>query len=456
MKSFRELGRAGQLRCAEIMTEREGVRSLQRLKVSGRFLVREDGRPFFWLGDTAWELFHKLNREDAGLYLKQRAGLGFNVVQAVALAELDGLTAPNAYGRLPLKLGGGGLPDPAMPDEEGPYSYWDHVDYIVDKAAELGLYVALLPTWGDKFNPMWGRGPAVFTPGNARIYGEWIGRRYRSRANIVWVMGGDRPLLEMDHFAVVRAMAEGIRDACGDSHLITFHPAGGSSSSKHVHRERWLDFNMVQSSHGDEAPVNYKWIREDYALSPVKPTFDGEPCYEDIPRGFNVANGYFDAADARRAAYYNVFSGGFGHTYGHHSVWSMSTESDDNFIMHWKDALDRPGAAQMRHLRTLAESRPMLERIPDQSLIARNGEGHNCMVAARGERYAFIYFPNGVKAGIRLGVLPGNRVTFFWFDPRTGQSTEPETADNNGLRSFAPPSAGRGNDWVLVMDACKP
>src|SRR5829696_3180637 len=38
-----------------------------RLKVSEnrRFLVKEDGSPFFYLGDTAWELFHRLDREGA-------------------------------------------------------------------------------------------------------------------------------------------------------------------------------------------------------------------------------------------------------------------------------------------------------------------------------------------------------------------------------------------------------
>ena len=75
-----------------------------RLKVSEnrRFLVYEDGRPFFYLGDTAWELFHRLNREEADRYLQDRARKGFTVIQAVALAELDGLDDPNPYGHLPL------------------------------------------------------------------------------------------------------------------------------------------------------------------------------------------------------------------------------------------------------------------------------------------------------------------------------------------------------------------
>jgi len=61
-----------------------------RLKVgeNQRFLVYEDGRPFFYLGDTAWKLFHRLTREEADRYLENRAKKGFTVIQAVAIAEL--------------------------------------------------------------------------------------------------------------------------------------------------------------------------------------------------------------------------------------------------------------------------------------------------------------------------------------------------------------------------------
>ncbi len=74
-----------------------------RLKVSDnrRYLVHADGKPFFYLGDTAWELFHRLDREQATRYLEDRAKKGFTVIQAVAIAELDGHTDPNPYGHLP-------------------------------------------------------------------------------------------------------------------------------------------------------------------------------------------------------------------------------------------------------------------------------------------------------------------------------------------------------------------
>ncbi len=127
-----------------------------RLQVSQnqRYLQDQHGEPFFYLGDTAWELFHRLDRESADNYLKDRAEKGFTVVQAVALAELDGLDDPNPYGHRPLIDH-----DPSKPDvQEGPANdYWDHVDYIIHQANALGIVVGLLPTWGDKWNKKWAR-----------------------------------------------------------------------------------------------------------------------------------------------------------------------------------------------------------------------------------------------------------------------------------------------------------
>jgi len=330
---------------------------IQLLKISdnGRFIVKEDGTPFFWLGDTAWELFHKLNREEAEEYLSNRAKRRFNVIQAAALSEFEGITTENAYGRLPLLKNNLGEYDPTMPDLSGDYSYWDHVDFIVDKAAELGLYIGFLPTWGDKYNLAWGKGPVIFNKNNARIYGQWLGERYKDRANIIWILGGDRPLEKEEHYDIIRAMAEGLAQGDGGRHLITFHPPGGTSSSSFVHNEKWLSFNMIQSGHSFNV-LNYIKVEEDYKLMPVKPVLDGEPCYEDHPINFKPENGYFNNFHVRRAAYWGVFAGGFGHTYGHHSIWSMTTKPTDYFILTWKEAIDRPGGNQMQYLRNLIES----------------------------------------------------------------------------------------------------
>ena len=133
---------------------------------TGTHLVtKKDGKPFFMLADTGWELFHRLTREEAIHYLDTRHQQEFNVVMAVALAELDGLRVPNMYGSLPFKdletLEWATTPG-NNPEVPGEYDYWDHVDFVVEEAAKRGMYVGLLPTWGDKVAHLWGDGPMIF------------------------------------------------------------------------------------------------------------------------------------------------------------------------------------------------------------------------------------------------------------------------------------------------------
>ena len=447
----------GLVMAAVLMATGAHAAPLPMLKVSDnhRFLVTESGQPFFWLGDTAWELFHRLKREDAELYLKNRAAKGYNVVQAVALAELDGLTVPNAYGDLPLKGN-----DPCQPDED----YFKHVDWIVAKANALGLYVGFLPTWGDKWNKKWGAGPEIFTPQNAAAYGEWLGKRYKA-AGLVWILGGDRPVENDTHREILRAMASGLREGDGGAHLITFHPAGGQGSADVLHNADWLDFNMRQNGHGLEFTGRYDQTRADYNRTPVKPVLDGEPAYEGHPISFDAKKfGHSVAADIRRPFYWDVFTGGCGHTYGHHSVWQMWVPGRgpvNDPLLPWSEAIDQPGAGQMQHGKNLLLSRPFLTRIPDDSIIVTDrvstsvpGAGTRRFVATRDESgsYAMVYVPVGRTFTVRMDKIFGPQVKAWWFNPRDGQATAIGTFENKGERTFTPPTPGELLDWVLVLD----
>ncbi len=433
------------------------AQTLPRLQVSEnkRFLVTADGRPFFWLGDTAWELFHRLGREDAERYLSNRARLGFTVIQAVVLAELDGLNDPNAYGERPLIEN-----DPARPNER----YFEHVDWIVRRANALGLYIGMLPTWGDKWNKKWGVGPEIFTAASAEQYGEWIGRRYKD-AGVIWILGGDRPVESSPHVDMMRAMARGLRRGDGGAHLMTFHPMGGQGSSTWFHRDDWLAFNMRQNGHGAEFTGRYALTRGDYDRTPVKPILDAEPIYEDHPVSFDPKKfGHSIGSDVRRPLYWDTFTGAFGHTYGHHSVWQMWTPGRtpvNNPLMPWFEAIDQPGAAAMRHGRALLESRPFLTRIPDQSILVEDavptsvpGAGRYAFVATRdsGGSYAMVYAPVGRAFRVRMDAIRGPSVKAWWFNPRTGAATAIGVFPNTGQRLFTPPDPGEMLDWVLVLD----
>ncbi len=444
-----------------------------KLQVSAnkRFLQHANGTPFFYLGDTAWELFHRLDRDDVDQYLADRAKKGFTVIQAVALAELDGHTVPNAYGYLPFEDY-----DPARPAiKNGPANdYWDHVDYIVNKANELGMYIGFLPTWGR----YWHEGSGVkdnqplFDTANAEKYGEFLGTRYKDK-EIIWILGGDRNVENDVQKEIIRAMARGLKKGDGGIHLITFHPRGGGSSSQYFHTDDWLDFNMRQNGHNAEYTGSYSKTADDYALQPVKPVIDGEPLYEDHPLSFNAAKlGHSIAADTRRALYWDLFSGAFGHTYGHHSVWQMydpakNRQPINNPLMTWQEAISQPGAMQMMYGRLLMESRPFLTRVPDPTIIvtskvptAMPGEGRYRFVATRDEAgtYAMVYAPVGREFSVRMDVIKGNKVTAWWYNPRNGETTRIATYNNDRKeRSFSPPDKGEMTDWVLVLDdaSCK-
>jgi len=421
-----------------------------KLKVSGnkRFLVFEDNTPFYYLGDTGWELFHRLNKDETEKYLENRRAKGFTVIQAVALAELDGLNIANAEGNKPL-IGN----DPLKPNEE----YFKHVDWVIKKAAEKGIFIGLLPTWGDKVDPAsWGKGPKIFNKDNGYKYGQWIGSRYKDYNNIIWINGGDR-LGGGDNFEVWNAIAEGIKSV-DHNHLMTFHPGGERSSSEWFHNSSWLDFNMCQTGHGQRSYAIYKRIIvNDYNLSPVTPCFDGEPRYEDHPVNWNPnILGWFDDADVRQAMYWNLFSGGFGHTYGCHPVWQMKTQERESIGLarnNWYDVLDLPGAGDLIHARRLIESRPFLSRIPDQSLIVpAYFPETDYVVATRGDGYAFVYFPTGWSADIQLDKVGAKELKAYWFDPRKGEAKLIGNIIGTGTKKFTPPSTGRGNDWILVLD----
>jgi hypothetical protein len=437
--------------------------ALPKLRVSAnqRFLVTESGQPFFWLGDTAWELFHRLNREQVERYLDHRARNGFNVVQAVAISELDGHQAPNPYGHVPLVD-----EDPARPEvRDGPDNdYWDHVDFIVEAANRRGIYVGFLPTWGRYWHDNVRDGRPIFNPANAEAYGLWLGRRYRDKG-IVWILGGDRPADSESQKETIRAMARGLRQGDGGAHLITWHPPGANGSSTWFHNEEWLDFNMRQNGHATEFTGHYDQTRVDYDRLPVKPVIDGEPLYEDHPIAFDARKyGHSIAADVRRPLYWDLFSGAFGHTYGHHSVWQMWSSDRhpiNNPLMPWTEAIYQPGATQMQHAKHLMLSRPFLTRVPDDTLVVTDrvatsvpGAGRYRFVGTRDTAgaYAMVYAPVGRKFTVRMDRLAGDRIKAWWFNPRDGKATLIGEFSPAREREFMPLDNGEALDWVLVLD----
>jgi hypothetical protein len=395
----------------------------------GLRIQKADGSDWYWLGDTAWGLFQELNQEDADLYLSTRAAQGFSVIQAVVVMGWNrGWNDDNAYGERPFHNGNEDTPNEA---------FWQHADWLINKAEEHGLYVAILPAWGSFWT-------GKFSDNSAKRYATWIANRYKDQENVIWVNGGDtRPSKNQTRWNVIgNALNE-----TDPNHLITFHQ---SPQSTHLHSQAWLDFDMFQSGHGSRDRRTDEMVAKFWALTPKKPVLDGEQCYEDHHIGWKAKNDTFRLYDVRQVAYWSVFAGGTGVTYGHVHVWDFyhGGNKEDGYE-DWKVQMLDDGAVYMGILHQLMMSRPHAGREPAQHLFNSNPRGSLKQRATHGDGYVMAYTSKGQKINIQM---PFAQNTCWWFNPRDGVATLIGTFAQGSKDFDCPGGTGRDHDWVLVID----
>jgi Protein of unknown function (DUF4038)/Putative collagen-binding domain of a collagenase len=426
----------------------ESSRSVKdlRLKVSpnGRYFVDQRDKPFFYLGDTCWLLFQRLNRAELDEYLKDRAEKGFTVIQAYVVRGL-GKQHPDGNSSL---LDATPLidRDPTRPNEE----FFKNVDYAVNRANELGLVMGLVTA---KSWHVTDHSEKVFDEKNAYTFGKFLGERYKNNA-VMWFPGGDSAPGKYE--AVWVAMAKGLKDGSDGRHLVCYHGQGSSSSSMWFHKADWLDFNSIQSGHhfGSDS---YAFVSKDYALAPAKPTVDMEPAYENHPTGEGKPR--IDSHKVRSQAYSAMLAGAAGHGYGALDLFWFYKDADGPFpkngFQDWRTAMTYEGSRQVGLMRRLFEQRPWHKMVPDQSAIAsQQDDGKHRIVAGRAEDGSFLiaYTPRGQPVSIHMNKLGGSPVTAQWYDPRDGSWKAIGQYPNQGIREFVPPSHGEQDDWVLVLE----
>lgn len=442
------------------------AQQLQPLQVAANphYFQTADGKPFFWLGDTGWLLFVKCNRREVLHYLDLRQQQGFNVIQVMVLHTLS---AKNVYGDFALT--NGDISKPAITngvafEDSAQYDFWDHVEFIINEAAKRRIYMALVPVWGSNV-----KGGKV-NVAQAKAYAKFLAERYKKYSNVIWMNGGDIPGDE--HMEIWNAIGTTLKKY-DPAHLVTFHPRGRYTSSDWFHPQPWLDFNMVQSGHRTYAQDtslrekhrfgedNWRYIKLDWSLKPTKPVLDGEPSYEHIPYGLHDSlQPRWDAAAVRRYAYWSVFAGAAGFTYGDNAVMQFHTikEGGGSFGVreNWQDELTATGATQMQFIKKLMLSYDYFSRVPAQELIVNNNQTrYNYILATKGTGYAMVYTFTGKPFRVNLGKLGFKPAKAQWYFPASGKYVPVKLNRRTGVAQFDPPMAKEnadGTDRVLVLE----
>ena len=436
------------------------------------YLIDKSGTHFFWLADTAWELFQKLNLEESEKYLSTRQEQGFNVIQAAILYE-NAIDYPINQELISDHILNG-LNSDTNNAIQSDFNYWNHVEKIIRQAIAKEMKIALLPCWDEYVATNLTQEHFLNNPRTAYDYGFLVGSRLKKyKDHIIWMIGGDR--LPEEHNSTIpiwQALAEGITDAISDKPLfdnsadyqktfMTFHL--NNTVEEWARNEEWIDmiiWGSYQNKRNDGSA--YQLAMVNYEQKLTKPTLNSEACFELMPIGYDwesYEQGYFDEIDVRKAAYWSIFSGACGHTYGCHPIWQMYNANDAVSPMTkanlkiWSDALYEPGAQQMGILKSLF-SRFYPEAFSPLNIInqvSNDPKTHQCALSSN--KTCLVYTPYGLMVQILMDKIPFEATKAYWFNPRNGDKIKEKSFNNRLLVLLLTPpgSLDRNNDWVLII-----
>jgi hypothetical protein len=405
---------------------------------SGHYLTDANGVPYLIQGDAAWSLIAQLRREDVDIYLANRRERGFNAILVSLIEHRFATSAPNnAYGEPPFLSPG----DFTRPNE----AYFAHVDWVLHRAAEEGFAVLLAPCYAGfaAGNEGWYREMVAAGPERMRLFGEYLGRRYRSIDNIIWVNAGD---YNPPDKTLVRAVAEGIRSESPEA-LQTVHAAPEAASLDYWASEPWLRLNAVYTY----APVHLA-MRQQRERPERVPYFLIESAYENEHKA--------TGSRLRMQAYQAMLFGAAGHVFGNNPIWHFDGPGIYRAPTTWKQALNSEGASSMTNLHVLMNTLRWWQMVPDLDgtlLVEGLGPPEARAVAAVAEDsgVAVAYVPTPRDIVINLDRLTGARVRARWYQPLNGRFVGEEWVLNaSGKYRFGTEteaSSAADEDRLLVL-----
>lgn len=439
--------------------QRGGLRVAQ----SWRTLEHADGTPFFWLGDTWWMgLCRRLRWPgDFRALTADRVAKGFTVIQIVAGLYPD-MPAFDQRG-----ANEAGFPWEKDYTRINP-AYFDMADLRINWLVQSGLVPCIVGCWG------------YFLPwmGVEKMKKHWRNLIARYGAYpVVWCLAGEGIMpyylsenKEQDSAFQKKGWTElgtYLRQIDPYHHPVTIHP--GDSARNTVEDPAVLDFDMLQTGHGDRqsVPNTVSRVVEAYNREPRMPVINGEVCYEGI--------GEACRQEVQRLMFWAcVLNGAAGHTYGANGIWQVNTrEGSYGPSPHgmawgntpWEDAYRLPGSAQLGIAKRLLERYDWWHFEPHPEWIEPHWSKENYFApyaAGIPGEVRVIFIPLGWEAPVVKSIEKGIRYWAFLFNPTNGneQDLGPVVAEANG--DWALP-VGKGTwrllpiyqDWLLVLERVK-
>src|SRR5262245_20754374 len=426
---------------------------------NNRHLFDQNDVPFLLVGDSPQALIGNLSPMEAAFFMENRRRYGINALWINLLCN-DG-TACNADGT----TFDGVAPFTTANDLSAPNpAYFERAEGIINLAAANGMVVILDPI----ATICWLRTLRANGIDKAFVFGQYLGNRYKSFPNIIWMHGNDfQTWQDETDDARVQAVARGIRSV-DSNHIHTVELNYSTSGS--LEDQSWaLELNAAYTYF-----PTYAQVLTEYNRSNFKPVFMVEANYE-FEHNSGTDGG--STQNLRRQEYWTMLSGATGQLYGSAHTWQLQKG--------WKSNLDTPGVIQLGYMKNLFASKKWYDLIPDQThTVVTAGYGRlsclagmalayfgkessfiervlvrlrknlaigsittsTCATAARTSdgSLVMVYLPTIHTITVDMSKL-ASMATARWYDPTNGQYVDIDgfPFDNTGGRKCHPPRTTR-------------
>lgn len=384
-------------------------------------LAYADGEPFYYMADTPWHLLAELSSEDAYRFIDARLAQGFTVLQLSALPMNPGMK--NFYDEGP-----GNMSPPVLNEP-----YWNLIDKILDYMEINGMVAYMVPIWATNW-------VGTMTVSDHMELGKLLGKRWKSKHNLLYVLGGDEPgKVSGDKYL---ALLQGLTIGNGNrtSMLVTCHVSGGFSSSTHCGNANLitqLDFDSIQDRSSTKVcPL----ILQDFTGSRRRPTLLAETFYENITSG-GFYNLHLTRGPALREVYWEGrLCGSLGDAYGAWGLWfTMLKENRTTWCQGndccpsygWVKDIQLPGAVDIaRHIQDILKILQWWTLVPDRSQI--ESKAVSGLYVARTHHYQdIILYTKQPLDDIKINtidVFGTPNITVGWYDPSGGNQSGRNTS----------------------------
>jgi len=430
---------------------------------NGRYLTYADGTPFFYLGDTAWEISWKSTKEGVIEYLDDRQAKGFNAIQFVPMSHqrIQEFGVINRNG------------EPYFLNENferlNP-AYFEYVDFIVNEINKRDMVAVIVPLWAGMnelhFNPRWK--DYFLNRKESLLIAKYLGARYAGH-NVIWIIGGDDRYESDEQKEFWDTFAKLIKETTGRRQLATLHVKGFQASFDYFDNETpWLDFHMYQSSHRAKADFTWQAGQRGYRLKPNVPVLNGEMVYEDIfhklwaPGDTTRAETFrIRSEHARQAAYESILSGSMvGITYGGNGIWQwnvpgMWASHSPRFTV--SEAIHFEGSSHMSVLKNILVDMDWHTLKPAFDIVV-DAEAGDIVPTALNDQQIISYIPPSSK-WIDIGLPAGKKIiSERLINPRTGE-IEMSNSYNSGFEEpteIVKVTTPDTTDWIYIADLNDP